>query len=131
MAAAPVPGNYTCMQSLMIADQVSRCIPLAIGYGIILALFYKSRRDLKRFYSRMQAPSPVAVGQGTAASRRRTEERALSEAIARSRYLAARAELLGTYRRGTNTGAMTIPLVYPHSSSSSRERQRLVSRNRY
>ena len=86
------------MQSLSMAEQVSRCIPLAIGYAVIVGLFLKCQLDLKRYRSRAERPcgvsNPAPKGQGTGASVNRVE--------ARPRYQSPmeRAELLRTFRRG-------------------------------
>jgi hypothetical protein len=84
--------------------EVLHFIPLAIGYAIILTLFLKSRRDVKRFREVAEdarAISNLALeGQGTRASMSLAEAASLADAAAaQSRRLAARAELLRTYRR--------------------------------
>jgi len=85
------------MQSLSAADQVSRCIPLALAYGLILALFLKSRRDLKRFRRQAETPGGApaeALGErGIAAAARVVATPPWAHSPM------ARAELLRTYRR--------------------------------
>lgn len=94
------------MQSPFSLEEVWHLIPLAIGYAIILILFLKSRRDVIR--SREPAaeagtvPNFTPEEQGIHAIDRRTVAATLAIAAAAASQrdlLAARAELLRTYRR--------------------------------
>jgi hypothetical protein len=103
------------MQFPPTAGQVSRCIPLAIGYGVILALFLKSRCDLKRFRRQAEAAgvpaNPAPPGQGSDATSGALEASAVGAATQQSHHPAARADLLRTYRRAETAHRLAAALA--------------------
>ncbi len=96
------------MQSRLTLEELLHFIPLAIGYAIILILFLKSRRDVKRSRSRaaevMASEAFALEEQGIRDGMLRREAAAAAAAAAqRSQLLAERAELLRTYRRAESS----------------------------
>jgi regulator of protease activity HflC (stomatin/prohibitin superfamily) len=95
------------MQFPWTAEQLSQYIALAIGYAIILTLFLKSRRDVKRFHGQAEAASGVSnlsvEGQGIRPP--------VEAATAQRHRMAARAELLRTYRRAEMAPRIAAPLA--------------------
>lgn len=90
------------MQFPLTVEELFHFIPLATGYAIILILFLRSRREVKRFHGPEAAravPDLAPEGRGTRAGVRGTEASLVGVATAQSRLLAERAELLRTYRR--------------------------------
>jgi len=110
------PGNGTFMQSQLTLEELLHFIPLAIGYAIILILFLKSRRDVKRSRSRA---AEVVASEAYALEERairegllRKQAAAAAEAAAqRSQLLAERAELLRTYRRAESSQRIAAALA--------------------
>jgi hypothetical protein len=113
------------MQFPLTFEDALRLIPLAIGYAIILVLFRKSRRDVKR--PRQLAPEPSTVTDPEKEEReiRRSLRQAEAEAAAaataaraaaeRSQLLSARAELLRTHR-----GSASSPRVATVTAAAER-----------
>lgn len=103
------------MQFSLTAGQVSRCIPLAIGYGVILALFLKSRCDLKRFRRQAEAAGGLSNraprGQGIGATTGPLEASAVGAPADQSYHPAARADLLRTYRRAETANRLAAALA--------------------
>jgi len=96
------------MQPQLTLEEFLHLIPLAIGYAIILILFLKSRRDVKRSRSlaaAVRASEAFALEErGIRDGMLRREAAAAAEAAAqRSQLLAERAELLRTYRRAESS----------------------------
>jgi hypothetical protein len=100
------------------AEELLHFIPLAIGYAIILILFLRSRRDM--IQSREPAAEASAVPnftpeeQGIHATDRRTVAASLAAAAAAAAQrdlLAARAELLRTYRRAESSPRIATALA--------------------
>ncbi|HMD70289.1 MAG TPA: hypothetical protein VKF41_03045 [Bryobacteraceae bacterium] len=96
------------MQLPFTAEEILHFIPLAIGYAIILILFLRSRREVKRSRGPAEAahsavPDLASEGQGSPAP---------VPALTRPRVgLAERAELLRTYRRAESALRISAALA--------------------
>jgi len=98
----------TFMRLPFTAEEILHFIPLGIGYAIILILFLRSRRELKR--SRQRAKTAASSIQGQALEEQGTRAPAVA-ATGPSVALAERAELLRTYRRAESALRVSAALA--------------------
>jgi hypothetical protein len=104
------------------SQQLSLYLPLLISYAVIVGLFYKNRRDLKRLRSEAnEGVRKTSTGvsnlsqeiQGIRESVRQIEEYPVAAPIGKSINLSRRAQVLRMHRRGETVPCIAAALRTP------------------
>jgi hypothetical protein len=110
------------MQVQLTSEQIAHCIPLIISYAVILALFIKIRRDIKRIRADAQEKVGAASSgmsnlslevQGIRESVRQIEEYPAPVVAFNGLNLTKRAQIVRMYRRGETASSIAAALRTP------------------
>jgi hypothetical protein len=110
------------MQFSLTSEQISHYVPLLISYAVIVGLFLKNRRDLKRI--RAEARDTVRVASSSVSSLslevegiretvRQIEDRPVGAIKGQSLNLTRRAQVLRMYNRGESVSGIAAALRTP------------------
>jgi hypothetical protein len=110
------------MQFQLTTEQISHVIPLIVSYAVILALFIKIRRDVKRLRADAGEKVHTATSgmsnlslevQGIRESVRQIEEYPTPVAVFNGVNLTKRAQIVRMYRRGESASSIAATLRTP------------------